>query len=173
MLSEQGGCYLVFTLAKHTMKYKAAFDSAGMELGTPSFIIKPHFTDGKPNTKRASYFHRATSLHPNSIPEKPGFFLHFFILKWLTRKNPFLWILIAKKKKNQSEWKSGSYLHSLLLGMCCLKDTVESGFTFYQVCFLQDFKNPIFFLLSFPYANTKEELMTFHLCNCSSFTIGS
>lgn len=78
VLYEQGGCFLVFTLAKYTMKYKAAFDSAGRELGTPSLIIKPHFTYGKPDTKGASYFPRAPSLHPNFISEKLDFF--FFVL---------------------------------------------------------------------------------------------
>lgn len=70
------GCFLVVTLAKYTVKYKAAFDSAGTELGIPRLIIKPHFTDGKPDTKRASSFPRAPSLHPNSILEKPDFLPH-------------------------------------------------------------------------------------------------
>lgn len=80
------------------MKYKAAFDSAGTELGIPSLIIKPHFTDGKPDTKRASYFHRATSLHPNSVPEKPDFFLHSIMT---SKTNSFP--LAAPSKRNQSE----------------------------------------------------------------------
>lgn len=80
------------------MKYKAAFGSAGTELGTPGLIIKPHFTDGKPDTKRASYFHRATSLHLNSIPEKPDFFLH----SKMTDKTNSL-PLAAFSERNQSE----------------------------------------------------------------------
>lgn len=80
------------------MKYKAAFDSAGTELGTPSLIIKPHFTDGKPDTKRASYFPRAPSLHPNSIPEKTNLFLHSNMPN-KTHSFP----LAAFSKRNQSE----------------------------------------------------------------------
>lgn len=80
------------------MKYKAAFGSAGTELGTPSLIIKPHFTDGKPDTKRTSYCPRVPSLYPSSIPEKPDFFLHSNV----TNKTNSL-PLAAFSKRNQSE----------------------------------------------------------------------
>lgn len=126
------------------MKYKAAFDSAGTELGTPSLIIKPHFTDGKRDTKKASYFLRAPSLHPNSTLEKPDFLPHSNVTN---KQTPSFWLLLAREIRVNE--KSGSYLYGLLLGMCSLKDTAKSGFTFYQVHFLQYFKNVMGFSPSF------------------------
>lgn len=106
------------------MKYKAAFDSAGTELRTPSLIIKPHFADGRPDTKRVSYYTKVPGLHPDSIPEKPDFFLHSNV----TNKRSSLWLLFTRETRVNE--KSGSYLYSLLLSMCCLKDIEKAGFTF-------------------------------------------
>lgn len=77
------------------MKYKAAFDSAGTELGTPRLIIKPHFiTDGKPDTKRASYFPRdPVCTLILSLKNKTDFFLHSHV----TNKINSIWLLLAKE----------------------------------------------------------------------------
>jgi hypothetical protein len=98
------------------MKHKAAFDSAGTELGVPILIIKPHFTEGKPDTKRARDFPRALNLRPNSTLEKPDFLRHSNV----TNKTNAL-PLAAFSKRNEMNEKSGSCLYSSWLGICCGK----------------------------------------------------